>query len=146
MIPASCRIEDCALIEESFKTRVHEFFGLRLVRGGICKVSTLYRVINGRCKALCLLQVFLTMLCHPPCVQKHDMWVCVKATDGVNLWDHDWQRAARMASYGFLIYGPLSQVWYEILDHFMPVKNLTNLSLKVFYEGLYPKVSSSTTI
>lgn len=54
-----------------------------------------------------------------------------QATDGVSLWDHDWQRAARMASYGFLIYGPLSQVWYEILDHFMPLKNLTNLSLKV---------------
>lgn len=54
-----------------------------------------------------------------------------QATGSVNLWDHDWQRAARMASYGFLIYGPLSQVWYEVLDHFMPVKNLTNLSLKV---------------
>jgi protein Mpv17 len=54
-----------------------------------------------------------------------------QAADGVSLWDHDWQRAARMASYGFLIYGPLSQVWYEVLDHFMPMKNLTNLSLKV---------------
>ncbi|KAG0555390.1 hypothetical protein KC19_12G165600 [Ceratodon purpureus] len=54
-----------------------------------------------------------------------------QATDDVSLWDHDWQRAARMASYGFLIYGPLSQVWYEVLDHFLPVKNLTNLSLKV---------------
>lgn len=45
-----------------------------------------------------------------------------------------------MASYGFLIYGPLSQLWYEVLDHLMPMKNLTNLSLKVFM--MFPRIAS----
>ncbi|CAK9864189.1 unnamed protein product [Sphagnum jensenii] len=49
----------------------------------------------------------------------------------VGPFNHDWLRAMRMASYGFLIYGPFSQVWYEVLDHLLPAKNLTNLSLKV---------------
>lgn len=62
--------------------------------------------------------------------------VHVKATEDASLWNHDWQRAARMASYGFLIYGPLSQVWYEILDHFLPLKNMTNLSIKVLRDSL----------
>jgi protein Mpv17 len=62
--------------------------------------------------------------------------VHVKATEDASLWNHDWQRAARMASYGFLIYGPLSQVWYEILDHFLPLKNMTNLSIKVLGDFL----------
>ncbi len=56
--------------------------------------------------------------------------------EDVGPFNHDWLRAMRMASYGFLIYGPFSQVWYEVLDHLLPAKNLTNLSLKV--GGYYP--------
>lgn len=48
------------------------------------------------------------------------------------LQDYDWLRALRMTSYGFLIYGPSSQIWYNFLDHVLRQKTLTNLSLKVF--------------
>ncbi|XP_068643276.1 uncharacterized protein [Aristolochia californica] len=45
--------------------------------------------------------------------------------------DHDWHRAVRMASYGFLLYGPGSYVWYQCLDNSLPKPTFTNLSLKV---------------
>ncbi|CAM6099185.1 unnamed protein product [Calypogeia fissa] len=51
-------------------------------------------------------------------------------TDG-NFWQHDFVRSLRMASYGFLLYGPLSDWWYKLLDRMMPVKNLANFSAKV---------------
>ncbi|GER56474.1 peroxisomal membrane 22 kDa family protein [Striga asiatica] len=45
--------------------------------------------------------------------------------------EHDWTRALRMTSYGFLLYGPGSYAWYRYLDHCMPKKNVTNLMTKV---------------
>jgi hypothetical protein len=47
--------------------------------------------------------------------------------------DHDWLRALRIASYGFLLYGPGSHVWYQFLDRWMPKQTLTNLSAKVSF-------------
>lgn len=44
---------------------------------------------------------------------------------------HDWVRSLRMASYGFAVYGPMSQVWYEFLDTALPAKTPTNFMLKV---------------
>ncbi|KAF3774665.1 PXMP2/4 family protein 4 [Nymphaea thermarum] len=44
---------------------------------------------------------------------------------------HDWLRALRMASYGFLLYGPGSYAWYQLLDHYMPKQTLVTLSAKV---------------
>lgn len=46
-------------------------------------------------------------------------------------WRHDFVRSLRMASYGFLLYGPLSDEWYKLLDIYMPTKNLANFSAKV---------------
>nr|XP_011466980.1 PREDICTED: protein Mpv17 isoform X1 [Fragaria vesca subsp. vesca] len=46
--------------------------------------------------------------------------------------DHDWLRALRMTSYGFLLYGPGSYAWYQYLDHSLPGKTVVNLILKVF--------------
>ncbi|GAB2234771.1 hypothetical protein Drorol1_Dr00004036 [Drosera rotundifolia] len=45
---------------------------------------------------------------------------------------HDWVRALRMASYGFLLYGPGSYVWYQYLDRQLPQQTVGNLVLKVF--------------
>ncbi|KAL7185328.1 hypothetical protein ACSBR2_027294 [Camellia fascicularis] len=45
--------------------------------------------------------------------------------------DHDWLRALRMTSYGFLLYGPGSYAWYQFLDHCMPKQTVENLVLKV---------------
>ncbi|CAB4303700.1 unnamed protein product [Prunus armeniaca] len=45
--------------------------------------------------------------------------------------DHDWLRALRMTSYGFLLYGPGSYAWYQFLDHSLPAKTVGNLLLKV---------------
>ncbi|XP_058095506.1 uncharacterized protein LOC131240958 [Magnolia sinica] len=45
--------------------------------------------------------------------------------------DHDWLRALRMASYGFLLYGPGSYAWYQYLDYCLPKSTFENLSLKV---------------
>lgn len=45
--------------------------------------------------------------------------------------EYDWIRSLRMTSYGFLIYGPASQVWYEVLDCVFWEKTLKNLSIKV---------------
>ncbi|KDO63432.1 hypothetical protein CISIN_1g044417mg, partial [Citrus sinensis] len=47
------------------------------------------------------------------------------------LLDHDWLRAVRMTSYGFLLYGPGSYVWYQYLDHCMPKQTAGNLMMKV---------------
>lgn len=44
---------------------------------------------------------------------------------------HDWLRALRMTTYGFLLYGPGSQAWYELLDRAFPEQTLRNLSVKV---------------
>ncbi|XP_057954620.1 protein SYM1 [Malania oleifera] len=45
--------------------------------------------------------------------------------------NHDWLRALRMASYGFLFYGPGSYVWYQYLDRSLPAQTVENLLLKV---------------
>ncbi|XP_048138099.1 protein Mpv17 isoform X2 [Rhodamnia argentea] len=45
--------------------------------------------------------------------------------------DHDWFRALRMASYGFLLYGPGCYVWYQYLDQTLPKPTVENLMLKV---------------
>ncbi|KAG2600459.1 protein Mpv17-like [Panicum virgatum] len=47
------------------------------------------------------------------------------------LLNHDWLRAFRMASYGFLLYGPGSYAWYQFLDRCMPKQSFVNLSAKV---------------
>lgn len=44
---------------------------------------------------------------------------------------YDWLRGLRMATYGFLIYGPSSQIWYNLLDQMLREKTLRNLALKV---------------
>lgn len=44
---------------------------------------------------------------------------------------HDWVRALRMCSYGFLLYGPGSYAWYQFLDRAMPEATLANISVKV---------------
>ncbi|XP_020675994.1 protein Mpv17 isoform X2 [Dendrobium catenatum] len=45
--------------------------------------------------------------------------------------NHDWLRSLRMASYGFLLYGPGSYAWYQLLDQFMPKQTFITLSTKV---------------
>ncbi|KAG5545034.1 hypothetical protein RHGRI_017487 [Rhododendron griersonianum] len=50
---------------------------------------------------------------------------------GTLLSDHDFLRALRMASYGFLLYGPGSYTWYQYLDRCMPNQTVENLLLKV---------------
>ncbi|KAL3632776.1 hypothetical protein CASFOL_025760 [Castilleja foliolosa] len=54
-----------------------------------------------------------------------------KDTASSLLSEHDWIRALRMTSYGFLLYGPGSYAWYQCLDHFMPKQNVRNLVTKV---------------
>nr|XP_043636691.1 protein Mpv17 [Erigeron canadensis]XP_043636698.1 protein Mpv17 [Erigeron canadensis] len=48
-----------------------------------------------------------------------------------SLMDHNWLRALRMASYGFLLYGPGSYVWYQYLDRWMPQQTAQNVLIKV---------------
>ncbi|PWA48193.1 peroxisomal membrane 22 kDa (Mpv17/PMP22) family protein [Artemisia annua] len=48
-----------------------------------------------------------------------------------SLLDHNWLRALRMASYGFLLYGPGSYVWYQYLDRLMPQQTPQNVLIKV---------------
>eukprot|EP00850_Spirogloea_muscicola_P014463 SM000104S09333 [mRNA] locus=s104:143159:152628:+ [translate_table: standard] len=43
---------------------------------------------------------------------------------------YDFVRAARMGSYGFLLYGPFSQKWYEFLEGVVPGKELGAISKK----------------
>ncbi|VFQ59111.1 unnamed protein product [Cuscuta campestris] len=50
---------------------------------------------------------------------------------GVLLSEHDWLRALRMTSYGFLLYGPATFSWYKYLDHCMPKPSAQNLFMKV---------------
>ncbi|KAG8364746.1 hypothetical protein BUALT_Bualt18G0030700 [Buddleja alternifolia] len=45
--------------------------------------------------------------------------------------EHDYIRALRMTSYGFLLYGPGSYAWYQYLDHCMPKQTVQNLMMKV---------------
>lgn len=56
-------------------------------------------------------------------------------SDEGELWnifsEHDWVRALRMASYGFLLYGPGSYAWYHFLDRCLPKPTVKNLVLKV---------------
>ncbi|KAH6836440.1 Peroxisomal membrane 22 kDa family protein [Perilla frutescens var. hirtella] len=54
-----------------------------------------------------------------------------KDTVGTLFSEYDYIRALRMSSYGFLLYGPGSYAWYQFLDHFMPQKNIQNLTTKV---------------
>ncbi|KAJ7565619.1 hypothetical protein O6H91_02G067500 [Diphasiastrum complanatum] len=54
-----------------------------------------------------------------------------QALQDASLTNHDWLRAIRMATYGFLLYGPGSQAWYELLDRYFQKKTTLNLSLKV---------------
>ncbi|MCO5576282.1 hypothetical protein L7F22_030091 [Adiantum nelumboides] len=56
--------------------------------------------------------------------------VRTETTSKKTLEGYDWLRALRMTSYGFFIYGPSSQIWYNFLDHILRDKTLTNLSLK----------------
>ncbi|CAK9308710.1 unnamed protein product [Citrullus colocynthis] len=54
------------------------------------------------------------------------------SADKMNIFSqHDWIRSLRMASYGFLLYGPGSYAWYNYLDHVLPKKSVENLILKV---------------
>ncbi|XP_004140132.1 protein sym-1 [Cucumis sativus] len=54
------------------------------------------------------------------------------SADKMNIFsEHDWIRSLRMASYGFLLYGPGSFAWYNYLDHVLPKKSVENLILKV---------------
>eukprot|EP00897_Mesotaenium_endlicherianum_P006377 jgi/Mesen1/5768/ME000292S04835 len=55
----------------------------------------------------------------------------VTAAAPPGLWEHDFVRALRMASYGFLIYGPGQHAWYQFLDRRLPAKTTKNLVLKV---------------
>ncbi|XP_010525231.1 PREDICTED: PXMP2/4 family protein 4 isoform X2 [Tarenaya hassleriana] len=59
----------------------------------------------------------------------------VSGSDEGELWniflEHDWIRALRMASYGFLLYGPGSYAWYQYLDHCLPKPTVGNVMLKV---------------
>ncbi|GFP79179.1 protein sym-1 [Phtheirospermum japonicum] len=54
-----------------------------------------------------------------------------KDTASSLLSEHDWIRALRMTSYGFLFYGPGSYAWYQFLDHCMPKQTVRNLVMKV---------------
>ncbi|KAL3509086.1 hypothetical protein ACH5RR_028487 [Cinchona calisaya] len=45
--------------------------------------------------------------------------------------EHDWLRALRLTTYGFLLYGPGSYAWYHFLDRSMPKQTFENLSAKV---------------
>lgn len=54
-----------------------------------------------------------------------------KNTISTLLAEHDWIRASRMISYGFLLYGPGSFAWYQFLDCRLPRKNIPNLITKV---------------
>ncbi|KAF3656278.1 hypothetical protein FXO37_15561 [Capsicum annuum] len=50
---------------------------------------------------------------------------------GALLSEHDWLRSIRMASYGFLLYGPGTYAWYSYLDRCMPKQSVENVLMKV---------------
>eukprot|EP00246_Nothoceros_aenigmaticus_P003347 TRINITY_DN1444_c0_g1_i2.p2 TRINITY_DN1444_c0_g1~~TRINITY_DN1444_c0_g1_i2.p2 ORF type:complete len:127 (+),score=10.83 TRINITY_DN1444_c0_g1_i2:345-725(+) len=52
-------------------------------------------------------------------------------------------RSLRMGTYGFAIYGPLSQLWYELLDRALMGKTPANFALKV---GLNQVILGPTVI
>ena len=56
-----------------------------------------------------------------------------------NFIKHDWLRALRMSTYGFIMYGPGSHAWYELLDRDFVNQSLKNLLVKiwVFFSILY---------
>lgn len=58
---------------------------------------------------------------------------------GALLSEHDWLRSIRMASYGFLLYGPGTYAWYSYLDRCMPKQSVENVLMKVvsFMMSLY---------
>ncbi|KAH0653783.1 hypothetical protein KY289_031461 [Solanum tuberosum] len=49
---------------------------------------------------------------------------------GAFLSEHDWLRSIRMASYGFLLYGPGTYAWYSYLDRCMPKQSVENVMMK----------------
>lgn len=49
----------------------------------------------------------------------------------VNSIRHDWLRSLRMATYGFLLYGPGSHAWYDLLDRTFAKRSLKNILVKV---------------
>lgn len=53
--------------------------------------------------------------------------------------EHDWLRALRMTSYGFLLYGPGSYAWYQFLELVMPKQTVQNLLIKVDFPFEFPK-------
>ncbi|KAI8029618.1 F-box/kelch-repeat protein [Camellia lanceoleosa] len=63
-------------------------------------------------------------------VENNELWM-LSDVIGTLPSDHDWLRALRMNSYGFLLYGPGSYAWYQFLDHCMPKQTVENLVLKV---------------
>ncbi|KAK1424100.1 hypothetical protein QVD17_19412 [Tagetes erecta] len=66
--------------------------------------------------------------------QFRQRWVSLQNQQQDATWsllDHNWLRALRMASYGFLLYGPGSYVWYQYLDRCMPQQTAQNIILKV---------------
>ncbi|XP_021753710.1 protein SYM1-like [Chenopodium quinoa] len=63
--------------------------------------------------------------------QKSDTDDSDKDTIQSLLSSHDWLRALRMTSYGFLLYGPGSYVWYQTLDRYFPQPTVQNLLTKV---------------
>ncbi|KAJ7948350.1 Peroxisomal membrane protein MPV17 [Quillaja saponaria] len=60
--------------------------------------------------------------------------------------DHDWLRALRMTSYGFLLYGPGSYAWYQNLDQMLPKPTVQNLMLKVLLNQIVLGPSVITVI
>ncbi|KAF3648130.1 hypothetical protein FXO38_18332 [Capsicum annuum] len=66
--------------------------------------------------------------------QFRDRWIKNKDTKdmiGALLSEHDWLRSIRMASYGFLLYGPGTYAWYSYLDRCMPKQSVENVLMKV---------------
>lgn len=61
---------------------------------------------------------------------------------------YDPLRTLRMFGFGFCWYGPYQFYWYNLLDHFMPLKNTPNFLAKVWrirllntYKHAVPKQS-----
>ncbi|XAR49523.1 hypothetical protein NMG60_11032757 [Bertholletia excelsa] len=61
--------------------------------------------------------------------QSHDD--SIKDVISTLLSNHDYLRALRMTSYGFIFYGPGSYAWYQYLDRSLPKQTVQNLLLKV---------------
>ncbi|CAI5524170.1 unnamed protein product [Closterium sp. Naga37s-1] len=61
----------------------------------------------------------------------HEPHPAAGAREGEGLGQHDWVRALRMASYGFLLYGPGCHAWYRWLDRLLPAPTASNFAFKV---------------